>query len=105
MKTLIRTSRWMAVVLFGAAPVLSAPLGTGFTYQGQLILSGSPVNGTANLRFSLWDAAGSGSPPVGGTQIGTSQPLANVPVANGLFVVQLNEAGAFGPSAFNGDAR
>ena len=40
-----------------------APLGTGFTYQGQLKTASGLVNGACNLQFSLWDAAGSGSPP------------------------------------------
>jgi hypothetical protein len=31
--------------------------------------------------------------------------VANVPATNGLFVVQLNDAGQFGANAFNGDAR
>lgn len=92
----------LAVMGFTAT---AAPLGTGFTYQGRLDSSGGPVNGTANLRFSLWDAAGTGNPPVGGNQIGASQLLANVPVANGLFVVLLNDGGQFGANAFSGDAR
>jgi hypothetical protein len=105
MKALLRMFCWMVLAALVAGPAFAAALGTGFTYQGQLILSGSPVNGTANLRFSLWDAAGSGSPPVGGNQIGSSQVLANVPVAGGMFVALLNDTGAFGPSAFKGDAR
>ncbi len=108
MKTLLRICCRTILVAFGAiaaSPVLAAPLGTGFTYQGQLNQNGSPVNGTAHLRFSLWDAAGSGAPPVGGTQIGASQIMANVPVTNGLFTVQLNGGDQFGVAAFNGDAR
>jgi hypothetical protein len=53
----------------------------------------------------LWDAAGVGSPPVGGSQIGASQLLANTAVVNGLFHVQLNAGGQFGADAFNGQAR
>src|SRR3989442_3065833 len=106
-RSLVKRLLWL-LMIFVAWPTpqaVSTPLGTGFTYQGQLILNGSPYNGTATLRFSLWDAAGSGSPPVGGAQIGSSQLLVNVPVTNGLFVVELNDAGTFGPNAFNGDAR
>src|SRR5262249_21127128 len=81
------------------------PLGTGFTYQGQLKQNGAPMNGTVNLRFSLWDAVGSGSPPTGGNQIGSTQQSTNVPITSGLFTVTLNDAGQFGTSAFNGQAR
>src|SRR5262249_48301131 len=83
----------------------AVPLGTGFTYQGQLKQNGGPMNGTVHLRFSLWDAAGSGAPPVGGRQLGVSQLLANTPIANGLFTVALNDGGEFGANAFDGQAR
>ena len=104
MKTLFPIVCWTILVL-AASPATTAPLGTAFTYQGQLNQSGSPINGAAHLRFSLWDAAGSGQPPVGGSQIGASQLVANIPVTNGLFTVQLNGGGEFGPNAFNGNAR
>src|SRR5262245_39206581 len=96
-----------SLILAVLFPLVSyaVPLGTGFSYQGQLILNGNPVNGPTTLRFSLWDAAGSGAPPVGGNQIGASQVLPSVSVTNGLFSVQLNDAGQFGPNAFAGEAR
>lgn len=89
-----------AVVVQGATP-----LGIAFTYQGQLKEAGGSVNGTSDFQFSLWDSAGSGSPPTGGTQVGATQTLNNVMVANGLFTVELNAGGEFGPAAFNGDGR
>jgi hypothetical protein len=79
-------------------------LGTGFTYQGQLKNAGSPVNSPCDMQFSLWDAAGNGSPPTGGSQVGIMQTLA-VTVTNGLFTVVLNSGNEFGNSAFAGDAR
>ncbi len=100
------TSILMAmIIVFTAIPASSAPLGTGFTYQGRLDSNGLPINGVVNLRFSLWDAAGTGSPPSGGNQVGTTQPVQNVAVANGVFVVLLNDAGQFGANAFDGQAR
>jgi hypothetical protein len=79
-------------------------LGAGFTYQGQLKNASGPVNGTCDFQFSLWDAAGSGAPPTGGAQLGTTQSL-TAGVTNGLFTVVLNDAGQFGASAFTGEAR
>jgi hypothetical protein len=81
-----------------AGHALAAPLGPGFTYQGQLNQNGAPVNGNVNLRFSLHDAA------TVGNQVGASQVL-TVTVTNGLFTALLNGSGEFGANAFNGDAR
>jgi hypothetical protein len=81
------------------------PLGTGFTYQGEIQENGSPVNGTVHLRFSLWDAVGSGQPPTGGNQIGSSQLVPSVSASEGVFSVILNASGEFGENAFNGEAR
>ncbi len=105
MKQIIRRFICTIAAAFISHSSTAAPIGTGFTYQGRLVQNGTPFNGTAHLRFSLWDAVGSGSPPTGGNQIGNSQILANVAVANGLFAVLLNDAGEFGPNAFDGDAR
>jgi hypothetical protein len=75
--------------------VLAAPLGTTFTYQGQLKLNGQLVTGTGDLQFSLFDAS------AGGAQVGASpQTVLNVPVTNGLYTVQLD----FGASPFTGQA-
>jgi hypothetical protein len=88
-----------ACAVLAASPAFAFPLGTGFTYQGLLNQSGSPVTGTVTLTFGLWDAQG------GGTQIGASEVLSGITVTNGVFSVVLNSGGAFGPSAFTGDAR
>ncbi len=87
------------------ASLAAAPLGHGFTYQGQLQQSGVPLEGTVTLRFSLWDAAGVGVPPGGGTQIGTTQAIPNITATAGIFSVVLNSSDQFGSQAFNGDAR
>jgi trimeric autotransporter adhesin len=73
----------------------AAPLGTGFTYQGQLQSGGAPYSGACDLRFGLWDALS------GGAQIGTAQTRSNVSLAEGYFTVQLD----FGSGAFQGDGR
>lgn len=74
--------------------------GTGFTYQGQLKKASGPVTAVCDFEFSLWDAAGAG-----GLQVGSTQSMAGVNVNAGLFTVQLNAAGQFGASAFNGQGR
>jgi len=76
--------------------VLATPLGTDFTYQGKLDLSGSPVSGTADFQFKLFGAVS------GGSQIGATLPANNVTVSEGTFTVTLD----FGSSAFDlGDER
>lgn len=72
-----------------------APVGTTFTYQGRLNDGGSPANGAYDLRFSLFDAAS------GGAQVGSTQALNDVAVADGYFTVALD----FGAGVFRGDAR
>lgn len=71
------------------------PLGTEFTYQGALELSGAPVTGTADFQFKLFGVL------AGGTQIGSTQALNAVSVGDGVFVVSLD----FGTNAFTGDKR
>ncbi len=39
------------------SPSGQTPLGSGFTYQGRLELSGTAVNAPADLEFRLFDAA------------------------------------------------
>lgn len=94
------------IALVAAAPSLGeTPLGTAFTYQGQLKQSGVPFDGMADFQFTLWDAAGSGNPPIGGTQVDGAQAINALPVTAGLFTVTLNAGGEFGGNAFNGNAR
>ena len=73
----------------------AGPLGTAFTYQGQLKQGGAPVNGPCDLRFQLWDAASGGS-PVGGL---VEKP--GVQVTGGVFTAQVD----FGGTPFAGEAR
>ncbi|HKQ53844.1 MAG TPA: tail fiber domain-containing protein, partial [Pyrinomonadaceae bacterium] len=76
--------------------------GNAFTYQGRLTDDGTPSNGSYELEFKLYDAAG------GGTQQPQPSPVTlqftgaqAVSVVNGLFTVQLD----FGAGAFPGAAR
>jgi len=94
------------IALVAVAPSRGeTPLGSAFTYQGQLKQGGAPFDGTADFEFTLWDDAGSGDPPIGGTQVGGVQAINALPVTAGLFTVALNAGGEFGGDAFNGNAR
>jgi hypothetical protein len=73
----------------------SGPTTQEFTYQGKLTQNNVVVNGTADLRFTLWDASGLG------VQIGPVLAANGVTVSNGLVTVLLD----FGPGTFSGDGR
>ena len=70
------------------------PVGSAFTYQGQLKSGGEPVTDACDMEFRLYADAG------GTSQVGLLVGLP-VPVADGYFTVELD----FGGNAFNGDAR
>ncbi|NLF01768.1 MAG: hypothetical protein GX601_12405 [Anaerolineales bacterium] len=87
----------------GAASGVAAPsaaLGTGFTYQGQLMRAGDPVDDACLFTFRLYDDAIAGT--MVGSAVETSSPIT---VTTGVFQVVLNKNGEFGPTAFAGDAR
>lgn len=77
----------------------ATPLGSGFTYQGELQDGSGPVNGSCDFKFSLWDAA------VNGNRVGQEQTLGAVAIADGRFTVLLNNADQFSPNPFDGQAR
>jgi hypothetical protein len=81
------------------------PVGHGFAYQGRLKNASGPVTGNCDFQFSLWDRSGTGTPPTGGIQIGTTELQSSVAVTDGLFDVVLNFTDQFGSTAFQGDAR
>lgn len=76
-----------------------------FTYQGYLEDDDVPVNDICDFEFSLWDSSGFSVPPTGGVQIGVTETLFSLPVADGLFSYPLNASGSFGDDAFNGQRR
>ena len=82
-----------------AAASAQTPLGPAFTFQGQLNANGNVVNTPHDFQFRLFDAPG------GGIQIGNPDEHPAVGLADGVFSIQLNDGGEFGPVAFTGDAR
>jgi hypothetical protein len=78
--------------------LIGAPsaLGTAIGYQGQLWLSGEPVNDVCSLQFSLWNALS------GPSQIGGIQTKTGIQLDNGLFMISELD---FGAGAFDGNPR
>lgn len=76
---------------------LIVPMGTAFTYQGEIQDGGSAANGSYDFSFRLLD----GPDPSTAGQVGSTVDLAGVPVEDGIFTVQLD----FGSGAFTGVAR
>jgi len=72
------------------------PLGTAFTYQGQLKKDNVLYSGECDMTFELWD----GDEGYGGDKIYTFS-VSPVQVTNGLFSVDVD----FGPIAFTGEYR
>lgn len=79
----------LAGLVGAVAPAKAQPLGTAFTYQGELSDGGSPAAGTADLRFRLYDAAS------GGTQVGPTLAANAVSLTSGRFNVSLDFGSVF----------
>ncbi len=95
---MLLTAAWPAGSIARGAPSAQgvlAPVGSGFTYQGQLVDGGRPANGSYDFQFLLYDAA------LVGTQIGTTLTHEDVPVDRGFFSAALD----FGTGAFGGGER
>lgn len=77
--------------------VLAAPseLTETITYQGRLTDNNQPASGAYDFRFIAYDEE------TGGSQVGTVDLADDLAVSAGVFTTTL----AFGPGAFNGDAR
>jgi hypothetical protein len=87
-----------ALVIFGLVAAAGGqetpPFGTAFTYQGRLTDEAATANGNFDFVFALYDAE------TGGNALGVV-PKSAVPVAGGLFTVELD----FGAEAFDGNER
>ena len=74
---------------FNLPPSTAFAQGTAFTYQGRLNDAANPASGIYDLRFALYDAAGSGA------QQGVALTNTATAVSNGLFTVTLDFGNQF----------
>lgn len=74
----------LALLLAASIPLRAAPLDTAFTYQGELLQSGVPANGSYDFLFRLYDAA------AGGALVGTVMSANDLAVDGGLFAAELS---------------
>jgi hypothetical protein len=77
------------------AQTVGNPLGSAFSYQGQLKEAGQPATGLYDIQTCLFDGL------VSATTLVCAPDLNDVPVADGLFTVALD----FGAAAFFGQER
>ena len=86
----------IAILTFTFLTALHAePLGTAFTYQGQLVQSGTEVTDVCDFNFGLWDSR------TNGTEVAEAFDSPNVNVNEGIFSVELD----FGSRNFDGNPR
>lgn len=90
-----RLSIAVGVAALCGSAVAQTAVSSAFTYQAQIKASGTPLDGTADLQFTLFDAATLGN------VVGSTQTVLGANVVDGLFTAQLN----FGAAAFDGNAR
>jgi len=79
----------LALALLAAGTAPAVEIGTSFTYQGRLVVSGVPANGQYDIRFELFDAAS------GGISVGSIIERFNTTVVDGLFSTSIDMGGAF----------
>ena len=74
----------LALFLLSGPAWSGTPIGTAFTYQGSLSDGGIAPTAVFDFRFTLFDA------PVGGNTVSASLEMNDVPVASGIFTVELD---------------
>lgn len=94
-RTFLRLLLAATVWGYGPGAETAEALGSAFTYQGRLVDNGTPVNGTCDVRFDLFNAVSSGT--MLGTQTKSSQSI-----VDGTFTVSDLD---FGSGPFDGGDR
>ncbi len=91
-------SRFLPALFLFIALCIGSPafaqLGTAFTYQGSLEVSGQPYTGAADFVFEMWTA------PTGGTSLNATA-TSGIQVRQGVFTAQVD----YGTSYFSGAPR
>ena len=87
----VSTCRWLATaaIVYGLAGWAQTPVGTAFTYQGQLREDGAVVNEACDFEFRLWTAEAAGD------QTAATVTANSVPVTRGAFTVLLDFGAVF----------
>lgn len=85
----------LALMVCAVQSASAGPMGTAFTYQGQLYDASYPANGLYDFAFKLYDASSEGN------QIGSDVNVADVNAIDGYFTVKLD----FDSGVFGGEAR
>ncbi len=70
------------------APASVAAVSTAFTYQGQVVQNGTPVDGSCDFRFLLFATAEGGA-------ASTQNAIDDVPVEGGVFSATIDFGGSF----------
>ncbi len=78
-----------AILVTAAATSLAAPMGTAFTWQGTLATGGVRVDGSWDLRFTLYDAPDAAVPAAGPVTV------EDVPVEHGRATVAVDFGAVF----------
>lgn len=81
-------------IFFYISSALAAPVGTQFTYQGELKQAGVAASGLYDFEFQLFNAAAGGAP------VSVILQVNNINLDEGLFTTTLD----FGDAPFTGDA-
>jgi hypothetical protein len=82
----------LALLLFSTAHA-QTPIGTSFTYQGELMQLGAPADGDFDFQFEMYDSEAACC------LASSTLLLEDIPVANGMFTVELD----FGAGPYAGD--
>ncbi len=91
----MKTIKIIGLLLFFCLPAAHAmPVGSAFTYQGELKQAGVAADGVYDFQFELFNAA------AGGSSVSVTLAVNNLTVDEGLFTTVLD----FGGDPFTGDA-
>lgn len=93
MKTRIRLILFAFAMSIVPASQAQTPMGSSFTYQGQLQLHTIPANGIFDFQVTLFDT------PEEGNQVGVLNTLEDVNVMDGLFILELDFGEIFSGAA------